>query len=578
MMKMTRAVMVALAVILITVLAWPALAQGETIELVSVNTDGDQAANGQSVEPSINADGSVVAFASTATDLVEGITFLTDTTGQYYSNIFIRHLLTGDTQLVSVNQTGDEGANGNCWRPSINADGTVVAFQSRATNLVTTPDGNGTVDVFVRYLKDGGSTELVSVSIYDEAGDGGSYEPSISADGTAVAFVSEADDLVASDTNGNLGDIFVRDLENHTTELVSLDSNDNQNTGMHRDPSINADGSVVAFTSTGKLTGEDTDNDLDVYVRDLTGTGSTELVSVPGGGVPVDSDNTWPSINADGSIVAFICEAGLSVSGFEVFVHDRNTKANELVSVHDAGMGIVGYSAEPSISADGQRVAFSSGVPDYGNLQDFAKVNVFVRDRTARATKLLSVGWNGTAANGFSFLSSMSADGQRVAFMSEATNLSKKTDLNGDFDIFVSSAWPQRYPIRHEQTHSRITYTGEWTTEENKQHSGGSIYLTEDPEATITITFRGTSLDWIAQMGPDMGQVWVSIDGGEPVLVDLYSETDLFQQVVWSTGKLDYGVHTIKIYYPEDLDPSQIKPINIDAVDVWGWLLKTTES
>ena len=75
-----------------------------------------------------------------------------------------------------------------------------------------------------------------------------------------------------------------------------------------------------------------------------------------------------------------------------------------------------------------------------------------------------------------------------------------------------------------------------------------------------------------------MGKVWVSVDGGEPVLVDLYIEDELFQQVVWSTGTLDYGVHVIKIYYPEDLEPSEIKPINIDAVDVWGFLLETTES
>jgi hypothetical protein len=75
-----------------------------------------------------------------------------------------------------------------------------------------------------------------------------------------------------------------------------------------------------------------------------------------------------------------------------------------------------------------------------------------------------------------------------------------------------------------------------------------------------------------------MGKVWVSVDGGEPVLVYLHSENELFQQVVWSTGTLDYGAHVIKIYYPEDLEPSEIKPINIDAVDVWGWLLRTTES
>jgi hypothetical protein len=99
-----------------------------------------------------------------------------------------------------------------------------------------------------------------------------------------------------------------------------------------------------------------------------------------------------------------------------------------------------------------------------------------------------------------------------------------------------------------------------------------------DPEASITITFKGTKLDWIGSLGPDMGKVWVSVDGGAPVLVDLSSDTELFQQVVWSTGILNYGVHVIEIYFPEDLEADEIKPISIDALDIYGgYLMKTEE-
>ncbi|MHC5035650.1 MAG: TolB family protein, partial [Planctomycetota bacterium] len=434
MMKTTRVVIVALSVILVTLLAWPALAQGETIEQVSVNRDGEQAANGESDAPSIDADGSVVAFSSTATDLVQGITWHINPnslSGESFANIYVRYLLTGVTQLVSVNETGDEGADGHCGRPSINADGTVVAFESLATNLVSNTDNNSVSDVFVRDLGTGGSTELVSVTGAGVAANGGSNAPSINADGTVVAFESHATNLVSNpDTNG-LSDVFVRNLgTGGSTQMVSVTPELEAGDGESGSPSISGDGTVVAFGSNAtNLVAEDTDPDKDVFVRDLEAN-STELVSFTGGGVAADAKNMLPSINADGSIVAFMSVRDVTSDAWEVFVRDRNANSTELVSVHSAGIGIVGYSWDPSINADGQRVAFLSGVPDHESPSGFAMVNVFVRDRTAKATKLLSVGWDGTEANGWSFAPSISADGQRVAFMSEATNLTKTLDLN----------------------------------------------------------------------------------------------------------------------------------------------------
>jgi hypothetical protein len=79
-------------------------------------------------------------------------------------------------------------------------------------------------------------------------------------------------------------------------------------------------------------------------------------------------------------------------------------------------------------------------------------------------------------------------------------------------------------------------------------------------------------------MGPLMGKALVSIDGGEPVLVDLFSQTELLQQMVWSTGDLSYGVHVIMISFPEGSGSSENKTINIDALDVWGTLLETTQA
>ena len=97
--------------------------------------------NGASVYPSISADGPLVAFSSSASNLVPN-----DTNGA--SDVFVRHRRLGTTSRVSLSSNGAEG-NGAGDFPSISAAGRYVAFSSGAFNLVKN-DTNGTYDVFVR--------------------------------------------------------------------------------------------------------------------------------------------------------------------------------------------------------------------------------------------------------------------------------------------------------------------------------------------------------------------------------------------------------------------------------------------
>ena len=602
-MKKPRAIVLAVAVALVALLAWPAIAEAETAELVSVSS-GEAQGNNASGSPSINADGTIVAFESQATNLVA-----TDANGDW-EDIFVRDLLAGTTELVSVSSDEVQGDFGS-YNPSINADGTIVAFSSS----VEVAEDYICEQIFVRYLLTG-TTELVSVASDGESyGNSGSFNPSLSADGSSVAFTSTATNLVDGDEDeeggfGLMPDVFVRYLLTGVTELVSVSGGgvgaDNSNT----DPSINADGSVVAFVS-APIPPIDTGDGVfhpvagpDVFVRDMS-TGTTELVSVSGGGVGADNSNAAPSINADGSIVAFVSgestgpffnggaafvPAAGPVVGPDVFVRDRSTGTTELISVSGGGVGADNVNLQPSINADGSIVAFVSFPDTEPVLNGGAALaaaagpgvgpNVFVRDRRTGTTTLLSVGWDGSPSDGESWSPSINADGSRVAFASDATNL-VPGDGNDWFDVFVATYVAPKlagYPNRYEQTDPRIVYTGSWETGENKAHSGGSNYYSDDPQATITITFKGTRLDWIAALGPLMGKALISIDGGEPVLVDLFSATELFQQLVWSTGELEYGVHTITITFPEGSDYQEGKGINIDALDIWGVLLETTQT
>ncbi|MGB7895074.1 MAG: calcium-binding protein, partial [Microcoleus sp.] len=176
---------------------------------------------------------------------------------------------------VSVDSAGNPG-NSDSNAYSISADGRFVAFQSQASNLVP-GDTNNKNDIFVRDLSTN-TTTRVSVDSAGIQGNNDSFNPSISADGRFVAFASFSN-LVPGDTN-NQPDIFVRDLLSNTTTRVSVDSAGNQGNSLSNNSAISADGRFVAFQSyASNLVPGDTNNQFDIFVRDLS-TNTTTRASV----------------------------------------------------------------------------------------------------------------------------------------------------------------------------------------------------------------------------------------------------------------------------------------------------------
>ncbi|MFQ5843789.1 MAG: calcium-binding protein, partial [Planctomycetota bacterium] len=163
--------------------------QTGTTTRVSVSSTGVEA-DDLSILPSISGDGLLVAFDSSATNLVA----LDNNAAR---DIFVHDTVTGLTTRVSADPTGADG-DGDSASPSISGDGRFVTFDSVATNLVAT-DLNAAQDVFVRDTAMG-VTVRVSVDGRGVGGDAGSFSPSISADGRFVAFASGASNLVAGDT------------------------------------------------------------------------------------------------------------------------------------------------------------------------------------------------------------------------------------------------------------------------------------------------------------------------------------------------------------------------------------------
>jgi Tol biopolymer transport system component len=348
-----------------------------TTSLVSATSSGVPGA-ASSYAPAISADGRFVAFQSDASNLVAG-----DTNDS--PDIFVHDFRTGQTTRVSVDSNGAQ-ANGGSLGPSISADGRFVAFWSSARNLVR-GDSNGSGDVFVHDMCSGSTTRVDVGSLGNETNNASGDAPAISADGRYVAFDSHASNLVLGDTNG-AADIFVHDLRSGTTTRVSVDSSGVQaGGGGSYFPSISADGRFVAFQSYAyTLVPGDTNDATDVFVHDRR-TGVTKRISVDSAGAEGNGSSVRPSISADGRYVAFISFASNLVPGDtnevnDVFVHDLRTGVTTRASVGFSGVQANGdsFGSAPSISADGRRVAFGSGATNLVAGDTNGVSDTFVRD------------------------------------------------------------------------------------------------------------------------------------------------------------------------------------------------------
>lgn len=401
---------------------------------VSVGPGGVQG-NGESFHPALSAGGRFLAFYSGASNLVPDDT-------NNVPDVFLRDRQAGTTERISVARSGAQG-NGLSFRPTITADGNLVAFESEASNLVP-GDANGVPDVFLRD-RTTGSTFRVSVGQGGAQGNGGSHWPVPSRGGRFVAFASDASNLVLNDTNGT-SDIFVRDRVAGTTKRMSIRTGGAQANGYSFDPTISEDGRFVAFYSlASNLVAGDSNGTGDVFVHDRL-TGTTERVSIDSRGSQGNSISFRPSLSANGRLVAFFSFASNLVSGDtngaqDVFVRDRQAGTTERVSVTSGGTQGNGDSDSPKLSADGRFVAFRSSATNLMPGDTNGVDDVFVRDRQTGTTERVSVRSNGGQANGDSTFMVISSGGRFVAFQSAASNL-VLGDTNGGWDVFVRDRGP----------------------------------------------------------------------------------------------------------------------------------------
>jgi Tol biopolymer transport system component len=400
---------------------------------ISLNSAGLEIAN-ISRNASISRDGRFVAFEC------DGSLLPFDLNGR--TDIYVYDRQTGVLQVASRVHLGPVG-NNDSSRPAISGDGRFVAFTTEATNLVGN-DTNGASDVLVKDLQTGALVRASAPigSLFPANGD--SLSASLSFDGRYVAFQSIATDLHAQGANG-FYDVYVRDLVGNTINCASRGAFGPAN-GSSYSPSIAADGSAVAFhTYASNSTLNDFNDHSDVVVRNLV-QGGIARVSVGQNSVGGNGPSYSASISDDGRYVAFSSEATNLVAGdtngvADVFRRDRTLDTTEIVSLALGGGLSSGAASYPSISADGNTIAFVSSAQDL-IAAPAAFLSVYVRNIELASTYLASRSSGPVLLpNSSSTYPALSGDGSVVAFGSGATNLTQG-DTNGQFDVFVRTMIP----------------------------------------------------------------------------------------------------------------------------------------
>jgi Tol biopolymer transport system component len=384
--------------------------------VVSTNAAGD-VANGTSFAPSLSADGRFVSFASVADNLVAA-----DANDAF--DVFRKDLSTGAVELVSQIQVPGQGvvqANGDSFFSALSADGDVVAFDSAAGNLSGVETGQSNV-----FVNTAGAADPSLVSI---VGNRFASDPSISADGTLVAFGAtatgraETGDPAPLDTI--MSRVYVRDLGDGSLLEASSDSAGNYADGPSSDPDLSGNGNFVAFDSAaGNLVAADANRGYDVYVKSVLD-GSIRLASTDSAGQQGFGDSVNASISGNGRFVAFQSQARFvaadSDSRADIYLKDMQSGELTLVTVNADGVKANGASFTPSISADGRFVAFRSGADNLVAGDDNGQPDIFVFDTLNGEFARIELTSDTTGANPGLVGPEISADGAFVAFVDEVT-------------------------------------------------------------------------------------------------------------------------------------------------------------
>lgn len=384
-------------------------------------------------------------------------------------------------QILSLNRNGDPSDGG---ASDIAISGSrFVAYESEAPNLVNRDENNAS-DIFIL---DRQNKSILRASVSDHNGEanGNSDVPKLSEDGDWIAYESTASNLVEGDLNGKQ-DVFIKyrfanspirvsvgqngeegsqfstleDLSDNGEVIVFTSSSrefNNDNTegrryvfaynradkvlepiGYGTAAVLSGNGRFVSFHTTRQLLGADTDNLSDVYVYDRSRNILT-LLNI--GNIQPNDDVYVQAISRTGLFVVISSKASnltnISSNGAEqIYRIDRLTGAYTPISMSVFGEIGNGESEQASISADGKRIVFQSEATNLHSNDNDVEHDILLWDETISGLQLVTAGPDGESADGISLRPDISPDGEDIVFTSTATNLTTRKD-NGQAQAWL---------------------------------------------------------------------------------------------------------------------------------------------
>ncbi|GAA2227247.1 cell wall-binding repeat-containing protein [Herbiconiux moechotypicola] len=339
-----------------------------------------------------------------------------------------------------VTEYGGAEGNDESVDPVISAGGDFVAFATSATNLgIAIPTGTRQIVVWNRKTGVFGVASL-SGGTGSIAANSGTGHPTISDDGSVIAFESTASNLTP-ESNSGVQQIFVRDLARETTTLVSIDETAGTASGgskVSTSPSISGDGHTVTFITESLLTSTPTRGFVQAYARNLS-LRQTTMISIDTAGTGgANAQVSSVDISADGTKAVFDTAATNQtpdhlVGGSHVFLRDSGLRATKIVSRDEYGDLALGVL--PTIAGSGAVVAFSSSSSGVTSGLSSSSMQVFVRDLTTADTTLISgplgIGGGADPGNVNPLSVALSEGGDFAAFTMTANNL-----VSGGASIF----------------------------------------------------------------------------------------------------------------------------------------------
>ncbi len=405
----------------------------QTVTRASVAADGSELAS-DSLNPSVNGDGTKISFVTMAAVAAGDANQAND--------VYLRDISQATTTRLSTRSDGSEAPGGGDGG-RLSPNGASVAFSSE-TNDFNAGDGNSLADVYVKNLS-AGTVTMISKGL-DRGGDSFLWfdVPQLSADANSVIFVSGAGNLIpGADANGNLRDIYLRNISQGTTTRISSSAAGVQGNGDSSTLALNPTGVTpfVAFSSTStNLTAGNTNGFEQVYLKDPA-SGLVIPISTNTNGNFGDNDSYNPVISGNGQFVAFISYASNlfddSTAAPDVVVKNLTTGAVTVVTADENGAQINGNISEISISDDGRYVAFATDANDASPDDANGQFDIYVKDLVSGTLTLVSQSGAGTVGNGNSTDPVLSADGRYIAFISTSNNL-VTGDTNSTSDAFRS--------------------------------------------------------------------------------------------------------------------------------------------